>query len=216
MTLGTIPKKCIKGMKTMAEEKQKLEQVVLYGEAYYTFVHSPQKDDKYGDKYKVDLVVEAEDGTPFFWTNPVTGAQVNMVEKCEALGARLETSPKFPGRFVRVKSKAEYIITNKETKKKEIVERGPIPVVDANKNPIGPETLIGNGSKVRVLATVKPWVLGDGSSGVSLYLERMIVDELVPYVSSAAGAGEFDFPHLKKPRKETTDKGTPFNDEINF
>lgn len=186
----------------MAEKKQK-ELVVLAGKAYFAFVHAPQKDDKYGDKYKVDLVIEDEDGTPYVYKNPVTGQEVNMVDFANTMHAQIKTTEKIPGRFISVRSKAEYMIKNKETGKKEIVERAPIPVTFADKTPLTSETLIGNGSKVRVQASVSKWIDDQGVEVTTLYLERMIVDELVPY-SANVGGSEFDFPHLRK-KKEPTD-----------
>ena len=74
----------IKGNIQMAVDKQKNEKefIVLAGLGYFTFVHAPQKDDTYGDKYKVDLVVEDEDGKPFIYKNASTGEEGSMVAAC--------------------------------------------------------------------------------------------------------------------------------------
>ncbi len=201
----------------MADKEQtkrpKKDYLTLAGYAYYTFVHSPQKDEKYGDKYKVDLVVEDEEGNPFIYTNPLNGKQVNMVQLCEDENIKVEQSKGIPGRFIRVKSKFEYTIKNPKTGKKEIKERDPIPTAYADKSPVDSNTLIGNGSKVRVLASVKKWVNDEDENVTTLYLERMIVDELVPYVNSQSEK-EFDFPHMKVNKKAEgkTDEEVPFEE----
>lgn len=164
------------------------EPTTLAGYAFYAFVHSPQKDEEYGDKYKIDLVVENEDGTPFVYVNPSNGEEINMLEKVEELGLQLKESPSIPGRYVRISSKAQ----TKDGK-----DRPPIPVADANKKPI--EDLIGNGSKVRVRALLNHYKVGR-NVGISALLDRMIVDDLVPYVSKK-GDDEFDFPHMRKSNK---------------
>lgn len=196
--VSKIPIKWLKGNNMADYKKTEKEFVVLAGLAYYTFVHAPQKDDKYGDKYKVDLVVEDEDGKPFIYTNPSTGEIVNMVERVKELGVELkDATASIPGRYLSIRSKSEFTVKNKETGKKEIVEREPIPTVYADKSPVDKNTLIGNGSEVRVQASVKRWTNDEGEKVVSLYFERMIVDKLAAYVNKK-NDDEFDFPHMKK------------------
>lgn len=197
------------------KQKNDKELVVLAGKGYYTFVHAPQKDDKYGDKYKVDLVVEDENGKPFIYTNPLNGEEINMVDRVHELGLKLNEYKNIPGKFISIRSKAEFTVKNKETGKKEIVERKPIPVVFADKSPVDPSVLIGNGSEVRVQASVKKWQNDEGNMVTSIYLERMIVDKLVPYVAKT-GDNEFDFPHMKKAKDSKAVEPAVGDDEVPF
>jgi len=175
--------------------KKQREKVVLAGYAYYSFVHTPQRDDEYGDKYKIDLMIENEDGSPFMYKNPVTGNMINMLEKCQELGLEIKETPSIPGKFVSIRSKAEFV----NTQTKQVTLRGPIPTVYADKTPVPADTLIGNGSLVRVQGIKNEYIIRK-QKGVTLWLDRVIVDKLVPYLSKT-GDNEFDFPHLKGNKK---------------
>lgn len=191
----------------MADKYPQKEYAVLAGYAYYTFVHAPQKDDKYGDKYKTDLVLEDADGNPFVYNDLSKSVKTNMLEYAKELGLSLkDATDNIQGRYVSLRSKAEYTIKNKDTGKKEIVERPPIPVVYADKTPVPKDVLIGNGSKVRVQISLKKWENEDGEQVTSAYLERMIVDELVPYVGRTGG-DEFDFPHMRGNKASSKTEG---------
>lgn len=193
-------------------DKQKREKIVLAGWGYYVFVHQPQKDEKYGDKYKVDLVVEDEDGNPFMYPSPLTGKEVNMVEFCKENNIKLQTSKGIPGKFVSVRSKAEFVITN-EAGKKEFKEREAIPAFFADKTVISKETLIGNGSELRVLASVSRWVDEDGVKQTTLYLDRIIVDKLVEYHPKNEESAFYDFQQSnKKTSKKEGEAEVPFEE----
>jgi hypothetical protein len=184
---------------------EEMPKVVFAGLAYYPFLHTPQKDEEYGDKYKIDLMVEDAEGNPMIYTDPVTGNQINVVDKILDMGfaSKLkEANASIPGRYIRLTSKAT---------KKDGSERPSVPVTYADKTPLTKETLIGNGSKVRVRALIYTYGVGKAQKQ-TLLLDRVIVDELVPYVS-ARKEDEFDFPHL---RGGNSKKAAPSNELAPF
>jgi hypothetical protein len=89
-------------------------------------------------------------------------------------------------------------------------ERDPIPVADADKNPIGPETAIGNGSRVKVRCLMHHWKKGS-RQGVSPLLDRVIVTNLIPYVSVQ---NEFDFKSSPSKTAENNQSDLPSTDEF--
>lgn len=74
----------------------------------------------------------------------------------------------------------EFRFKRNETTKKGMVLPAPL-VVDSHKNPWPSDTLIGNGSKVKVAFSVWGWEDKFGKKGVSLSFDALQVLDLVPY-----------------------------------
>lgn len=167
----------------MAEQRT-LEQgynVVLKGYAYFAFLHSPQRDEEYGDKYKIDLVIENEDGTPVVFEDAKSGEEINMVNWVKENNVRtFDGNEKIPGTYIRISSKA---ITKDGDK------RPAIPV-KYNGQVLDKSTLIGNGSLVKVRALLK--AVPKQKNKVGLYLDAVVVETLVPYVGAQSDE-DFDF-----------------------
>lgn len=106
---------------------------------------------------------------------------------------------------VKVKTKHYYVekSTGKQVKKV-------IPIYNEYGEIIPEDVLIGNGSDVEVACNVKYFYDGAKKWGVRLYLQSMMVTNLVQY--STDGSEEFEF----KKRPEHSEESVTQEDEVDF
>jgi len=124
----------------------------LTGKAYYTQLRQPNQ---LSGKYQMDLSVD-EDTTA----------------KLKTIGVDVKNKDDGRGNFVTLKANAE----NKDG----TTRTGPR-VLDADKNEIPEDVLIGNGSEVKVIANAYEWKF-KGKTGVGLGVNIVQVLDLVPYI----------------------------------
>ena len=155
-------------------EKNEIINKQFVGYAYFAMVHKPRvekPESDYKTRYKLDLRLENEDGSPIVVTNKA-GEKINMFELANEykIGVK-DANDSIPGAYAEFKRKLK-TDANKNILMDESGEpvTKPVEVVDRNNNPISAKTLIGNGSKVVVQTALIPYeaklerpVMKDGS-----------------------------------------------------
>jgi hypothetical protein len=126
---------------------------VLTGKAFYLQARRPNE---LSGKYQMDLAIDAE-----------------TASKLRSIGIDVKNKGDSRGDHVTLKASAE----NKDGS----TRSGP-KVLDADKNEIPEDILVGNGSDVKVVSHVYEWKF-KGKSGTSLGLDTVQVTNLIPYVS---------------------------------
>ena len=146
-------------------------------ECRWAHVHKARKGFNDGDrpKFEIELVFDQSNQEMWAWAGELNGRIKSML---------LPICPIKPDRDKKTKKP-----TGKYFVKFHTGEQYPPKVFDNDGTVIGPDTAIGNGSKVQVSYTESKF---DGfGGGVTLYLSNVCVRELVEY--TAQGGSEFGF-----------------------
>ena len=147
---------------TDSEDGGTMEKFVLSGTAFWSHVHTPNTKGEYpSNKYQMDLSIDKKTKE----TLVSKGISVNKNDGKDKGGIKNRKDDR--GDFVTLTSKFAPA------------------VVDAKKKTISPETLIGNGSKVNIVAHTY-----DGKKGTALGLDAVQVTELVTFGNNPLDALE--------------------------
>jgi hypothetical protein len=144
------------------------EQFVIKGKAYWASVREPSKE---SGKYQLDLSID--ENTAKLLSSK--GVKVRTEATSGSPNGKNVGTKNDRGTYVTLKANAE----TKDGKKR------PAPlIVDAKKNPLAKDRLIGNGSIVNVTTAAFDWEF-KGKKGTSLNLAVIQVLELVGYANKA-------------------------------
>lgn len=153
------------------------------GDAYWAIVFDPRED---------NFDPEAPRAWSIAWVgSPNDKATMALMQQIEAEFARIHGDGAKPSKNAwpfrdqtdkegTATGMLEFRFKKKERTKKGQVLQAPT-VYDSKKNPWPSDTLIGNGSKVKIAFHVWGWEDKFGKKGVSLSLEAVQVLDLVPY-----------------------------------
>lgn len=172
--------------------------IVLKGKAYWAHVRTPEKWDGEETGYSIMVQLESEEKLEKlkkylsdFWDE----------HKSELDGKKLKAKADFLSPFkelddgtVCVKARTLHYYKNRKTG--EITPKT-LPVFKADGTPLEEGVLVGNGSKVQVNVTPAISYANSSKYGVKLYLNAVVVNELVEY-HSAKSANEYGFDLTEK------------------
>lgn len=176
--------------------KTKLERLLTpVGEAKWAHVHTPKKafDDRAEPKFQIDVVFDPKDPA---WQSFGKDVQAR-VKACGGKNSPLK--PEVEGEDD--KPTGRWYCTFKTGAK---FAPG---VFDRFGKPIPPDVLVGNGSKVRVSYSPKPYEGFDG--GLTMYLNAVQVLELVEYKPKSAQ--NYGFETEQEPSSAPSEEENPFN-----
>lgn len=151
---------------TMAKLEQgtgNIQFIEVMGFAYYAQVQKPNKD----AVWSVEIVPATQEDADILVKSGLTPVKLS-----EANGGGLKSYPNHKGLVYRFKRS----LVNKSTQ----VTRTPPEILDSQGTPTS--VLIGNGSKIQLSGTVRPYTFL-GKSGVTGSFHKVQIADLVPYSS---------------------------------
>lgn len=172
-------------------EKPKLQKLISpIGEAMWAHVHTPKKpfEDKGEPKFQIDVLFDPKDPA---WEPLVTDIRKQLVDLPDQWDKKKDPPVKM---MKQSPIKRELNEQDQPTGKLVATFRTSAKfkpgVFDKYKRPVPPETMIGNGSKVRV--AYSPNTYEGFGGGINFYLNAVQVMELVEYQNKSADSYGFD------------------------
>jgi len=179
----------------MAKKETKLSPL---GEAKWAHIHEPKPpyQGKGDPKFEIDVVFEKGGEWDAIGKEVATISKENGFEQMP-IKKEKDKEGEYTGRFfIRFKTGEQY----------------PPKVFDKFGQIIGPETLVGNGSTVRVAYTMAEYSAFGG--GITFYLQAVQVDDLVEYKGNSAT--DFGFPVEEGSNPFLDSKQEPDQDDVPF